>query len=669
MNSFQASNLSLLFDAEGFHIVPRGGRALQLSYPVLLTGEGSTGSRAEVEAVSADTFPDGAFCVRAEARYAARPDTGFALELRGAEDTPVVRFRYVFRGAGHFQKRDGCDALSYLSLPLDGGETLTEVRFSEFYEFYHSFMPVETPAFRSEGAAMGPMLCASSARGSVLLAYEHGSQYPDRFLEFRRTAEGVSLDAHKANYLSGEPVDGYTTIWLQAASVPGGMDALRRAYRGFQLRRATPNLESRRPYVFYNSWAFQERNRWWNGKPYLDSMNEKHMLAEIDAAHRLGVDVFVMDTGWYEKTGDWQVSRKRFPHGIERIRERLNGYGMKLGLWFNPTAAAVSSRMAAKNGANETELYGKKLAPTEIWETEESRFYCLVSDYWKDFADELIRICREWGVTYFKWDAIGQYACDAAGHDHGGADAPMEERRANYAFKQVQYMSRIIDRVCAACPEAIVDFDVTENGRSMGLAFLASGKYFLINNGAYNHSFDIPTDGKSNTNLFFYPGHARTWVCRTPLVYDRWIPSVLFLTHYLPDGPVNLQRANAASMMLGQNGVWGDLLSLSEEELDYFGGLTALYKRVRDDVTEAYPHTEGDTSSAFETHEKLSERTGKGVVCLFATAAGEYVYRTHVPANGDVRVEGPACVRVEPDGCLTVTLRAEGRDSAIVFVL
>ena len=479
----------------------------------------------------------------------------------------------------------------------------------------------------------------------------------------------MSLDAHKANYLSGEPVDGYATIWFQAASVPGGMDALRRAYRGFQLRRATPNLESRRPYVFYNSWAFQERNRWWNGKPYLDSMNEEHMLAEIDAAHRLGVDVFVMDTGWYEKTGDWQVSRKRFPHGIERIRERLDGYGMKLGLWFNPTAAAVSSRMAAKNGANETELYGKKLAPAEIWETEESRFYCLVSDYWKDFADELIRICREWGVTYFKWDAIGQYACDAAGHDHGGADDAVEERRANYAFKQVQYMSRIIDRVCAACPEAIVDFDVTENGRSMGLAFLASGKYFLINNGAYNHSFDIPADGRSNTNLFFYPGHARTWVCRTPLVYDRWIPSVLFLAHYLPDGPANLQRANAASMMLGQNGVWGDLLSLSDEELDYFGGLTALYKRVRDDVTEAYPYTEGDTSSAFEAHEKLSGRTGKGVVCLFATAAGEYVYRTHVPANGDVRVEGPACVRVEPDGCLTVTLRAEGRDSAIVFVL
>ena len=84
MNSFQASNLSLLFDAEGFHIVPRGGRALQLSYPVLLTGEGSTGSRAEVEAVSAETSPDGAFRVRAEGQYTGLPGVSFTLELRGA---------------------------------------------------------------------------------------------------------------------------------------------------------------------------------------------------------------------------------------------------------------------------------------------------------------------------------------------------------------------------------------------------------------------------------------------------------------------------------------------------------------------------------------------------------------------------------------------------------
>ena len=75
-------------------------------------------------------------------------------------------------------------------------------------------------------------------------------------------------------------------------------------------------------------------------------MNEERILAEIDVAHRMGIDVFVLDAGWFEKTGDWQVSRKRFPNGLGPVKARLDRYGMKLGLWFDPLAAAVSSRMA-----------------------------------------------------------------------------------------------------------------------------------------------------------------------------------------------------------------------------------------------------------------------------------------------------------------------------------
>ncbi len=99
----------------------------------------------------------------------------------------------------------------------------------------------------------------------------------------------------------------------------------------------TQNTESRKPYIFYNTWNFQERNKLWNDKPYLESMNEDRMLKEIDVAHRMGVDVFVLDSGWYEKTGDWTVSSERFPNGLKTVKARLDSYGMKLGLWIGPT--------------------------------------------------------------------------------------------------------------------------------------------------------------------------------------------------------------------------------------------------------------------------------------------------------------------------------------------
>ncbi len=42
-------------------------------------------------------------------------------------------------------------------------------------------------------------------------------------------------------------------------------------------------------------------------------MHYDRMMAEIEVAHRLGVDVFVIDTGWYIKTGDWLVNLEKLP--------------------------------------------------------------------------------------------------------------------------------------------------------------------------------------------------------------------------------------------------------------------------------------------------------------------------------------------------------------------
>lgn len=65
-------------------------------------------------------------------------------------------------------------------------------------------------------------------------------------------------------------------------------------------------------------------------------MSLEYTLADIDRAHRMGIDVYVLDTGWFNRCGDWQVNEKRFPDSLSRVREKLDGYGMKLGLWINP---------------------------------------------------------------------------------------------------------------------------------------------------------------------------------------------------------------------------------------------------------------------------------------------------------------------------------------------
>ena len=599
--------------------------------------------------------------------YADLPGVSLRILLRLSARSPVIRFRYILRSdrTVRMTKSTGSDRICYTRLHTPPGTRFCEVRLSDYNRMVHSYCLREYEAFRHEKSAMGPILTGERDGEAFLLAYEHGSQYPDRFLEFRCQDSELALCAVKGNYWAGETVSSdhpYESIWFQFAAVCGDRDALAAHYRSFQLHDAALYPESRKPYIFYNTWAYQERNKHLNKQTYLASMNEARILSEIDVAHRIGIEVFVLDTGWYNRTGDWEPDPGRFPDGLGPVRRKLQSYGMKLGLWFDPRMVAQSCDTLKKHAGCLISHHGQTPMPYAVWETEESLPLCPVSDYRKVFADRLIAIAKEHGVTYFKWDAVSQYECTAATHGHG-TDANTEEERADcYAFQIGPSLCDIADRVHRACPDVIIDFDVTEDTRAFGLGFLAHGKYFLINNGPYFENYDLPTPAGQWSNLFVRPGHARAWICRTPLPFDKWIPSVLFLTHYLPDdGPVS-QLINLGSLIQGQNGIWGDLLAVSEEGIALTGSVLSAYKEVRDDITQATVRIEGNPGDSLQVYEKLNPDTGKGAVVAFATTPGTYRYRIAGRACGPPYIFGDAAVS---EG--TVTLHFSQPGAAILF--
>ena len=591
------------------------------------------------------------------------------LVVRVAPDSPVVRLRYELSTslADKLTKSHDADAITYASLSLVDYPDVTEVRLSEWIDFHHSFelneVPVQPTAFANSLLVMGPMLAAEKVGQSTLLAYEHGSTYPDAFLGFGLTpGREVNLQAVHGNYVDNEPADGFQTVWLLLASVAGTRDDLARAVRHFLLTRQAINNQSRMPYLFYNTWNYQERIKNWNKKPYLEEMTQERMLREIDAAHRIGIDVFVIDTGWFKRTGDWRVNLDRFPDNLKAIKHRLDSYGMKLGLWFD-NSAGVESEVGTSHVDCRCSTGGKVWDPSLIWETEPAHRMCLVSRYWEAFANELIRLHKEVGVSYFKWDAIGQYGCTDAHHLHGSADHSEQERGDNYAFKLPLYMARIVETVSQACPEAIVDFDVTETHRAVGLAFLSAGKFFLVNNGPYCWNYNVPENAgwpNGNPNLFFFPGPARTWICRQPLTYDKWVPMNLFLTHYLPDDGATNQVNCVASLILGQNGIWGDLPAISEQGITLLGGLLGKYKQVRDDIAKASPVREGIIGGCPEIHEKINPATGRGAVVIFATNPGTYHYITQARVDAKTWATDGVKTTQLPDGRCSIAATFAG---------
>ncbi len=667
-----------LYESEGYVLRAGGGHALL--YMPKGTGREIPidWPKFEIEGKRTRVAPDG---LRAAGRRFLNEDieevileggTGegltLTMTLRLCTRTPFLRFRYALSSKvpARLTKTDG-DRLTYLSWETEKGADLTEIRFAVYDDITHGYTLKELPAFQHEKEIPGPILTEEREEISLFAGYEHGSMFPNVFIAFEKEEDRIGIRAVKGNYLPGHDLSSrpYETVWLQFGAVRGSRDDLAKAYRAYQLSFCSLNRESRKPHIYYNTWAYQERVKF-QGHQYLSFMDQERMEREISRAAKMGVDVFVIDTGWYEKTGDWLGNRRRFPDGIEHLRDLLAKHGMKLGLWFAPMKAAVSSGILARHPDAKQQRGDEPPKANPVWETEESFDMCPVSDYWEDFADRLIYLAKTVGVRYFKWDAVEMAGCDSPLHDHGDGTVPAGERRDNYSFQVGLYMSKIADRVCEAVPDAIVDMDITEGHRYFGLGFLSSGKFFSMNNGPYYWSYDIELPRDKWTNIFVNPGPARSWIVRQNLSYDRWIPSVLMLAHYLPDDPESSQLINLASLVLGQNGIWGDLPGVSEEGADLFGRVLAEYKKVRDDVTRAYPVVYGRPGETFEVHEKISEETGRGLISLFANFRGTYRYRVGTKPAGDPVIFGPAALRREEDG-VWIDLEADGACAAVLF--
>jgi alpha-galactosidase len=611
---------------------------------------------------------------------ASMPTLSMACWFRVAPDNPVVKFRFELFAKEVMQltKVTGKDNIRYFETEWSDFTTTTEVRLSEFNEKAHATHLTESPVndkwFANELTMMGPLFTGSNGLYSMVLGYEHGSQYPNRFLEFACTKNrSVGVQAVKANYLANQQITSHVpfeSIWFEIGAVKGSEDDLAATYRDFVLRYLAEYNESRKPYIYYNTWGRQEWVKW-GGGTYLETMNLEYTLREIDRAHAMGVEVYVLDTGWYEKAGDWEVSKKRFPDGLQQVKARLDAYGMKLGLWFNPTAAALTSRMLERNRGNMVSKQDEYPAPIEIWETEKSCLLCLVSEYWKDYAHELIRIIEETGVRYFKWDAIAQYACDGSGHHHGSDEHSYQERADRYAFLLPVYMGKVIERVHQQYPDAIFDFDITEDGRAVGLQFLAHGKYFIINNGPYYHNFDVCEEWKSptadgNPNIFVNPGAARGWFMRTMLDYDRWIPSILFLAHYYPYSPRWSQMQNIASLLLGHNGIWGAIDQVNDEDVIFFERQLGWYKQVRDYVTQSTLICSGLPGDSHEIYEKIEPQSGKGLLVIIANHQGCYNYITNRHVSTAIQVPEGVKVRIDEEGSAVLEVAA-GKQTAYIF--
>ena len=86
------------------------------------------------------------------------------------------------------------------------------------------------------------------------------------------------------------------------------------------------------------------------GKPPRSTSTKPGQKALADKAAKLGVELFVMDDGWFGKRnndhaglGDWYVNPQKFPQGLKPLIDHVNGLGMDFGLWVEPEMVNADS--------------------------------------------------------------------------------------------------------------------------------------------------------------------------------------------------------------------------------------------------------------------------------------------------------------------------------------
>ena len=91
---------------------------------------------------------------------------------------------------------------------------------------------------------------------------------------------------------------------------------------------------------------------------YFD-FNEEKLCDLMGDAVRLGVDMFLLDDGWFgnkhprhndkQGLGDWQETTKKLPNGISRLVDEAAKKGIKFGIWIEPEMVNPKSELYEKH--------------------------------------------------------------------------------------------------------------------------------------------------------------------------------------------------------------------------------------------------------------------------------------------------------------------------------
>ncbi|MGB4588182.1 MAG: alpha-galactosidase [Clostridiaceae bacterium] len=135
--------------------------------------------------------------------------------------------------------------------------------------------------------------------------------------------------------------------------------------------------------------------------------NERKLMSLAKEAKKLGIELFVLDDGWFGERnddtkglGDYNVNLKKLPGGIIGLARKIKALGMDFGIWIEPEMVNENSDLYRKHPEYAVKIKGR--------EPSLGRNQLVLDLCRKDVQDYIIeqvnRLLKSAEISYVKWD-------------------------------------------------------------------------------------------------------------------------------------------------------------------------------------------------------------------------------------------------------------------------
>ena len=217
-----------------------------------------------------------------------------------------------------------------------------------------------------------------------------------------------------------------------------------------------------RNHIFRPKWKNVRRplliNNW--EATYFD-FDQQKLIDLASTASKLGIELLVMDDGWFghredDKTslGDWTPYKKRLPNGLKPLAEGINATGLKFGIWMEPEMISEDSELyrAHPDWVLSIPGRGRSLGRNQY-------VLDLVNDEVREYVFGAISdVLSSANIEYLKWD-MNRYLTEVY-------SATLSADRQGEAYhRYVLAVYDILDRIITKFPNLLIEHCSGGGGR------------------------------------------------------------------------------------------------------------------------------------------------------------------------------------------------------------